>query len=139
MHQRLEGGDEQHEHCDIFTVGQRFEVHGERVRKRKEARRAPISLHRWARFIGRQVQRCAGAFELLLPIRKLLVEQWALQSLSLPGRIIAIADWQRLPRSGLTVRNRIVGCRQFIVENSKRPGVAHNVVRCNQQHMVLGA
>ena len=105
MHQRLEGGYQQHEHRDIFTLGQSLQIRGERVRKRKEARGPPISLHRWARLIGWQVERCAGAFELLLPIRKLLIQQRALQGLPLPRRIIVVADRQRLQGAGSTVAN----------------------------------
>ena len=60
------------------------------------------------RTVGRQQQHGWRAFQLLLPVSKLLVQYFALQPVPLPHRVVCVLDRQLRQSAGLAQQRRFI-------------------------------
>src|SRR5205823_14268092 len=85
---------QRHEEGDAFALAQGFEF-GKQVRWEEGAiGNAGKTLYRRAREIRWQFEKSRRAFQLLFPVRCLLLQANAFYPLLLPGREVGILDWQ---------------------------------------------
>ena len=136
MQQRGEGGEQHHERRGALAAGERLQRGRRCARMRAAHHAAAISRQRWARLVGRQVERRQPAGEFPTPVFFLRRERTTGQPLRLPDGEIGVLQRQFRQCGRLAPDAGRVQRAQFLHEHAKRPAVADDVMKIDKQHVV---
>ena len=138
VEQGLEGRQQDHEQGGLFTPRQDLERRGQAAGQGEVLRRAAVVLHRRTRPVSGQIEGGLRAAQLLLPIGQLVFQSLALQPMPLPSRELGVINGQFRQRRQASGQMSLVKGRQFAIEHADGPAVTGDVVRGEQQQMLIG-
>src|SRR5215510_8918 len=137
MQKGLEGCQQDHEQRNALFATESLEPLGQLMRKLDGLPLPAKTLQRRARPVRGKIQYSRGPVQLLLPVRKLAFEHFALQPVALPNSKVGILDGERLKRRLLAVGKGFIERCQLAVKHSQRPPVGHNMMHRQEQNVLL--
>ena len=135
--QSLQGRQQCHEQCHTFPLAQVFQRRCRCLRQRQPVPRALKFLDGWTRTVGRQVEESGRARQLAFPVIELTGDGLAFQPLRLPRGIVRVLDRQLGQRRRLAGRKGVVERGEFADEYTARPTINGNVMRGDQEQMIV--
>ena len=138
MEQRRESGQHRHEEGRTSFVPEPSQAGEQRVGKRSHVEGAAQASQRRTRPVGRQIEYGEIA-QLLAPIDELSLNLRRKGGITLPGRVIAIADWQRIKFRLRVSPQSVVELGQLPTKYADRPLVAGDMMQHYCQHMCFRA
>src|ERR1043165_4713102 len=135
--QRVEGRQHCHEQRRALLLAQRFESGAGLRRDAERVACAAIREDGRAWVVSRQFEDGRRARQVFSPIRELLIEDRALQPLSLPRRLVCILDREVLKRRGLAAGERLIEGGDLMDEDTDGPAVADDVVHGEEDDVLL--
>jgi hypothetical protein len=137
--EELKAGQQGHEERGVLLLAQREQSLQELPREPEPLRGSPAAPDRRAREVRRQLQHGGSAAQSGPPIGELPLERLACEPLPLPDRVVGVLYRQlrQLRRIGIGVRT--VALAQLPGEHTGRPGVVHDVVDHQHQHVLVAS